>query len=51
MARGTKTYISRFFKEKDIDPEETFTVEGPSGPNFMPYGVVIEAIKTAPLAE
>jgi len=48
----TTSYLKKFFAEKGIDRDETFTVDGPSGPNFgMSYGVVIDAIKSAPLAE
>ena len=46
MARKTATtrYLVTFFEEKDIDKEERFEVEGASGANSIPYGVVIEAI-------
>jgi len=39
-------WINTFFDEKGIDLEETFEIKGPSGMNYMPYGVVIEHIKT-----
>ena len=28
--------------------EETFEIDGPSGPNLMSYAVVVETIKSAP---
>jgi hypothetical protein len=52
MGQSAKTYLRRFFEEKDIDREERFTVEGPEwGENSIPYGCVIEAIMQAPAAE
>jgi hypothetical protein len=38
-------WIDTFISEKGIDPEETFEVEGPSGMNEIPYGVIIEHMK------
>jgi hypothetical protein len=50
--RGDKRFLRVFFEEKGIDEEETFEVASPNGtPNFMSYGVVIEAIKAAPESE
>jgi len=52
MAKGTKHYLKMFFAEKGIDRDESFTVDGPSGPNIgMTYGHVIDAIKAAPAHE
>lgn len=44
-------YLKMFFAEKDIDQDEGFVIEGPSGPNHMTYGVVIEHITIAPKEE
>lgn len=41
-------WLDTFLSEKEIDLEGTFEVEGPSGPNFMSYAVVVEALKDAP---
>lgn len=40
-------FLRVLFDEKGIDAEETFEVEGPSGVNWMPYGVVLDAIRGA----
>ena len=40
-------WIDTFIAEKGVDLEQTFDVEGASGVNVMPYGIVIEAIKSA----
>lgn len=45
------TWLDTFISEKGIDLEETFEVEGPSGMNFIPYGVIIEHMKIAPPQE
>ncbi len=39
-----RTYISRLVSEKGLNLEEVITVEGNSGTNFIPLGVVIEHI-------
>lgn len=44
-------WLDTFIDEKALDTEEVFTVEGPSGPNYIPLGVVIEHIKIAPAHE
>ena len=45
MSNFTK-WIDTFIEEKGIDLEQTFEFENASGWNLMPYGVVVEAIKT-----
>lgn len=40
-------WLDTFISEKGIDLEDTFDVEGPSGTNTMPYGVIIEHMKIA----
>ena len=42
------TWLDAFVTEKGIDPEETFDVEGDSGTNTIPYGVIFEHMKIAP---
>jgi hypothetical protein len=32
-----KNWILTFISEKGLDMEDTFTVEGPSGPNHIPH--------------
>ena len=39
-------WLDTFISEKGIDLEDTFTFENENGFNLMPYGVVVEAIKT-----
>lgn len=41
------TWIDTFTTEKGLDMDRTFTVEGASGPNYIPLGCVVEAIKSA----
>ncbi len=41
------TWLDTFIAEKGIDLEDTFEVEGPSGPNTIPYGVIVEHMKIA----
>lgn len=41
------SWIDRFVKEKELDTDHTFEVEGTSGPNFIPLAVVVEHIKIA----
>lgn len=40
-------WIDRFIKEKELDTDHIFEVEGASGPNFIPLAVVIEHVKIA----
>ena len=44
-------WLDTFLNEKGFDLEECFEVEGPSGTNYMSYGVVIEHIKIASARE
>ena len=44
-------WLDTFTEEKELDTETVFEVDGPSGPNFIPLGCVIEAIKQAPAHE
>jgi len=41
-------WLDTFINEKGVDLDATFEVEGAMGANVMPYGVVVEAIKSAP---
>ena len=43
--RFTK-WLDTLIEEKGIDLEQTFEFENDNGWNLMPYGVVVEAIKT-----
>lgn len=45
------TWIDTFFSEKHIDREQTLSVNGDSGLNLIPVGVVVDAIKGASRAE
>lgn len=38
-------WLDTFVEEKGIDLDEHFDVEGPSGTNVFPMGVVIDTIK------
>lgn len=40
-------WLDVFIEEKGLDLEETFTVEGKSGPNMIPVGVIVEHMKIA----
>ena len=44
-------WLNTFIEEKELDTETTFEVKGPSGPNLIPLGCVVEAIKQAPASE
>ncbi len=44
-------WLDTLIAEKGIDASAVFTVEGPTGANFMAYSVVLDAMKTAPFAE
>jgi len=45
------SWLDTFISEKDYDLEESFEVEGPSGPNHMTYQIVLEHMKIAPESE
>ncbi len=44
-------WLDTLVSEKGLDTEHTFTVEGESGPNSIPLGCVLDAIKAAPKHE
>jgi hypothetical protein len=44
-------WLDTFLSEKGIDLEKTLTVEGASGPNYMPVEIIVQAIKAASAAE
>ena len=44
-------WIDRFVKEKQLDTDYIFEVEGTSGSNFIPLTVVIEHVKIASTRE
>lgn len=44
-------WLDTFLEEKGIDSEMVLKVEGPSGTNWMPVGVLVDAIKSAPAHE
>lgn len=44
-------WLDTLIEEKELDTEHTFEVDGPSGWNLIPLGVVIEHIKIAPAHE
>jgi hypothetical protein len=45
-------WLDTFVAEKGLDTEHVFEVEGPEwGMNYIPLGVVLEAIKGAPAHE
>lgn len=46
-----QTWLETFIEEKNIDLEQTFEVEGPSGTNTMSYGVIKEHMEIAPAHE
>lgn len=41
-------WLDVFLSEKGIDLEWIITVEGESGPNLIPVGCLVEAMKSAP---
>jgi len=45
------TWLDTFVSEKGIDTEQTFDIEGESGLNIIPIGVVIEHMKITSKAE
>lgn len=44
-------WLDTLIEEKDIDIESTFEIDTPDNWHLMPYGCVIEAIKSAPAHE
>ncbi len=44
-------WIGTFLDEKGIDRQEVLEVTGPSGPNCIPVGCLVEAMLQAPFAE
>ena len=40
-------WLDTLIEEKELDTESTFDIEGPSGLNVIPLGVVVEHIKIA----
>jgi len=44
-------WLDTFVDEKGIDPEQLLEVDGPSGLNLIPVGVLVDAIKGAPATE
>lgn len=40
-------WLETFVEEKGLDRDEHFDVEGPSGTNVFPLGLVIDTIKQA----
>ena len=44
-------WLDTLVEEKELDTEDVFEVEGASGMNLIPLGVVIEHIKIAPAHE
>lgn len=44
-------WIDTFVSEKGIDLDHVLEAEGPSGVNFMPVQILIDAIKAAPASE
>ena len=51
MNNSFANWLDTFIAEKGIDLESTFEFENDNGWNLMPYGVVVEAIKTTIGAE
>lgn len=44
-------WIDTFLSEKGIDVEHVLTVRGPSGPNRIPVGSLVDLMKQAPRHE
>lgn len=44
-------WLDTFVEEKGLDVEHNLEVEGPSGLNIVPLGVLLDAIKAAPSHE
>ena len=41
---GFQSWLTTFIEEKGIDLEQYLAIEGPSGTNMMPVGVVVDAM-------
>jgi len=48
---GFSRWIDTFVSEKGLDRAQLFEVEGASGLNLIPLGVVVDRIKQAPAIE
>lgn len=46
-----ETWLRTFIDEKNIDTEHVLDVTGPSGPNAIPVGCIVEAMLAAPAHE
>ena len=44
-------WLDTFISEKGIDLDQTLTVEGSSGANYMPVQIIVDAIKSASASE
>lgn len=44
-------WLDTFLDEKDLDMDQVFVVDGDSGPNHIPIGVLVEHMKLAPIKE
>ncbi len=44
-------WLDTLVSEKGLDTEHVFTVEGPSGANFIPLGCILDLIHSAPNKE
>lgn len=44
-------WLETFVAEKRLDREQILSVEGPSGTNYIPLGIVVDAIIGAPESE
>ena len=44
-------WIDTFLREKQISTDDMVTAEGPSGPNYIPVGMLVDMIKSAPKTE
>jgi hypothetical protein len=44
-------WLDTFLAEKGIDLEHAFTVDGPSGENYIPVACLVREIKGAPFRE
>lgn len=44
-------WIDTFLAEKGVDEDRILIVDGPSGPNHIPVGCLVDAIKSAPKHE
>ncbi len=48
---GFQGWLNTFLSEKGINMEETLEVEGPSGTNWMPVGVLVSLMNQTSAAE